>query len=66
MIVRKRITTSRICLVVVLLAACTFSRFEYGDASWVDPDTPDAGLTTEPLTTEDDREYKLVSVAALF
>jgi energy-converting hydrogenase Eha subunit A len=65
-IVRKRVTkTSRICLAAVLLVACTFSRFEYGDASWVDPDTPDAGLTTEPLTTGDDREYTLVSAAVL-
>jgi hypothetical protein len=64
MVVRKRVTTtSRICLVAVLLVACTFSLFEYGDASWVDPDTSDAGLTTEPLTTGDDREYTLVSVA---
>jgi hypothetical protein len=64
MIVRKQVTTtSRICLATVLLVACTFSRFEHGDASWVDPDTPDVGLTTEPLTRGDDREYTLVSVA---
>jgi hypothetical protein len=64
MIVRKRVTTtSGICLVAVLLVACTFSQFEYGDASWVDPDTPDAGLTTEPLTAGDDRKYTLVSAA---
>jgi hypothetical protein len=66
MIVRKReTTTSRIRLATVLLVACTFSRFEYGNASWVDPDTPDAGLTTEPLTKGDDREYTLVSAAVL-
>ena len=66
MIVRKRVSTaSRICLVAVLLVACTFSQFEHGDASWVDPDTPDAGLTTEPLTTGDDREYTLVSCCSI-
>lgn len=66
MIVRKGVkSTSRIFLVAVLMMACTFSRFEYGEASWVDPDTPDAGLTTEPLTPGDDRDYTLVSIALL-
>jgi hypothetical protein len=61
MIVKKRETTSKICFVVMMMAFI-FSRFEYGDASWVDPDTPEAGLTTAPLTKGDEREYTLVSV----
>ena len=29
-------------------------------ASWVDPDTPEAGRTTQPLTETDQRQYELV------
>jgi hypothetical protein len=31
------------------------------DASWVDPDTKQAHLTTQPLANEDNRAYELVS-----
>jgi hypothetical protein len=30
------------------------------DASWVDPDTKQAHLTTQPLANEDNRAYELV------
>lgn len=44
-----------------LLLPVIFTLAARCDADWIDPDTPEKGRTTKPLTVGDDREYELVS-----
>jgi len=47
------------CGAVILLFSLVASTV---DAGWIDPDTPEAGLTTSALTIGDDREYQIVRI----
>jgi hypothetical protein len=51
---------SRIFFPVMLLVVA-FLLLAATEASWVDPDTPEAELTMKPLTEGDNRQFELVS-----